>query len=381
MNNPAKKSPNLNESDVISISSDSKCEDDSPLAVNKTRKTYEKRKRISACENNTSFTTSSPISENITSPSPNSLNNTSRYGRARKPKITEDFYNTEDIFGPYDRIPCSPLRSSPKKKLQNKLELSPTKYVDPDEIKIKSIDLTSVLSINIPEDSIEVSKVLKIVTNNSPSEFSPKSPTHFSKPVKTYANRHKKNTDLVYESFGLPDYPAPYLLNSVSMTEDPLAITEDKLVLKEGVNNTLLENPLYIGDDTVFPPEIPKPSTAAFTIKDMSVAEAAPKVISDPKNSATIIKTNKENNKKQRLKHRNKGLPNAQKSSSNNSTASENSKKTFNKHGKHGFKKKYVYKVVGRSRSHKMKIIPTEKQIALPTKIEKPAQINTLLGK
>lgn len=387
MNSLAKKSLDLNESDGVSIGSDSQCENNSPLVVSKTRKTYEKKKH---CENHTSFTTSSPKSENITTPSPN---NTSRYGRARRPKITEDFYNTEDIFGPYERIPCSPLRSSPKKKPQIKLELPPNKSQEVVTISVdESTDITSVLSINIPEDSVEVSKVLKIVTNNSSSDFSPKSPTLFSKPVKTYANRHKRNSDSVYESFGLPDYPAPYLLNAVPMSEDPHLITEDTLLLKQGVNNTLLQNPVSLTDETNFPQEIPKPPVTSFvTRNNMSIdveTFSASKIVieklsddsfSKPKNNTVVVKTYKENNEKQFSKVK---QPRKQKlkSSSSYSTSSENDKKKFNKHGKRGFKKKFVYKVVGKKKARKKKVIPvnSDTDISVTNNTEKPAQITTL---
>lgn len=188
--------------------------------IPKKPKTYENRK-LSLTETNllidTSIT-SSPCSDNspATTSSPQ---NTSRYGRARKPKITEDFYNTEDIFGPYERIPCSPVRIT-KKKTTAKLELSPNKSNEVVTLDAEIIkpNLDAMLSIDIPEDTIEVSKVMKIVSNNTSDEFSPKSPS-FSKPLKTYSGkREKKNSESIYESFGLPDYPVPYV-NGLSHSE------------------------------------------------------------------------------------------------------------------------------------------------------------------
>lgn len=166
----------------------------------KKRKTYENRKNSIEPPSTNS---DSPKSDTSICSSSSVNMNTSRYGRTRKPKITEDYYNIEDIFGPYERITSSPSRCMKKK---TKLELSPNK--NKDSVNLNS-DTSAVLSVNIPEDNnTEVTKVLKLVSTTKSPEFSPVSPTSFaSKPIKTYTNKNKRTSENVVESFGLPDYP------------------------------------------------------------------------------------------------------------------------------------------------------------------------------
>lgn len=95
---------------------------------------------------------------------------------------------------------------------KKKLDISPTKASDTVNLQIKTdsekVLQDDILSITIPEDNLDVSRVLKIVSNNSPTEFSPDSTSFITKPLKTYSNKRKQSKSYDEDTpFDLPIYP------------------------------------------------------------------------------------------------------------------------------------------------------------------------------
>ncbi|KAK4875319.1 hypothetical protein RN001_011741 [Aquatica leii] len=217
-------------------------------------------------EDNENFKTSPKLLSNNKSGLSPDLNllsplSKSRYGRTRKPKITEDFYNIDVIFesaakefkkSPRTPQPLKPTKSkslSPKKptstimkpiKKQHTFEhvtgddllasepLSQLSHSN--ELNSKAIhnffksesgmsilhnaavnndDSRNKLSSNLGFESVDVTQVLKIISAKTIDEnITPQSKTT-SKPVlKTYSNKRKSYIKSgIVESFGLPDKP------------------------------------------------------------------------------------------------------------------------------------------------------------------------------
>lgn len=84
--------------------------------------------------------------------------------------------------------------------MKKKLDVIPSTSND---LILENVNDEEPLTVEIPDDNIEVSKVLKLVSNKSP-QFSPDSSCQM-KPLKTYVNR-KKQSGFV-EDFDLPEYP------------------------------------------------------------------------------------------------------------------------------------------------------------------------------
>lgn len=176
----------------------------------------------------------------------------SRYGRTRKPKISEDFCNIDDLFS--DTAPQKPQRSV------KKLVLSPisTKALEIDSLfmprQIQPLpkqatlqrttpleDLPKLVSVPLKErkffksntdvdaGGVSVSEVLKIIKSD-PLESPPKPVV---KPIlRTYGNKRKltSKSDVV-ESFALPDNPIVPLQSSKN--DVPVKLDVDLSVSKQ----------------------------------------------------------------------------------------------------------------------------------------------------
>ncbi|KAK5644485.1 hypothetical protein RI129_005785 [Pyrocoelia pectoralis] len=195
----------------------------------------------------------------------------SRYGRTRKPKISEDFYDIDVIFESSKDFNKKVPRPQPQiiKSVKTRQSISPKKIKDSKKPKFEHVTADLELTENIVEnhdsnskaihnffktesgmsvlhnteilklepkceskvtsdtlnlEPVDVTQVLKIITaKNNDEKFNTEVKMN-SKPVlKTYSNK-RKNKLVVVESFGLPDTPIFPIDSEKSSPSEPKRI-------------------------------------------------------------------------------------------------------------------------------------------------------------
>lgn len=210
----------------------------------------------------------------------------SRYGRTRKPKISEDFCNIDDLFN--DSTPQKLQRSpqkSPVQKVAGKSVASPLsvktveidslfmpkqiqplpKQITPQRTHLDDIgvDIPKIVSVPLKErkffksnsevsagDGVDVTEVLKIIkSDHSESPIDIPKPTTKST-LRTYGNKRKLTVKKeVIESFALPDNPiVPASINKeldvdlpVSTEKKELPTNNIDIIQENDVNNCTLK--------------------------------------------------------------------------------------------------------------------------------------------
>lgn len=159
------------------------------------------------------LTMESPSSE-CSLPDILSPENKSRYGRTRRPKVSRDFYNIDDIL--IDENPRRPanirtsrlMKSPLKSPIITDNDLGFTRFEDLSSMSIQN----SNMELALP-NLIHVTKVLEMMSHPS-EEFDEDEKCSEKTPIKTYGNRRSYMTSRSYlnhsdsgivESFGLPD--------------------------------------------------------------------------------------------------------------------------------------------------------------------------------
>lgn len=201
----------------------------------------------------------------------------SRYGRTRKPKISEDFCNIDDLFN--DVAPQKQQqKASPKTPVKKQVVSPKTVEIDslfmpkqiqplpkqatPQRPPVDSLDLDlmpKMVSVPLKErkffksntetesKSVDVTEVLKIIKND-PAEGAVDAPKPAVKPiVRTYGNKRRiTNKCEVVESFGLPDNP----IVPLQADKDQTPATINKKV-DTNVSNQLPTNNIDIQENDV----------------------------------------------------------------------------------------------------------------------------------